>query len=111
MGVKTGDREVFENKLLNKILLSVTAEVIMELRQNAKLLHLTWTTKFIRRLTIRMSVPTHTSIQADGSLLIKKKLDSCLQSGCYWSFFRFIFTTRSPHSCMTEQPHVKHLQL
>jgi hypothetical protein len=32
MGVKMGGREGFENKVLNRILLSVIAEVIMDMR-------------------------------------------------------------------------------
>jgi hypothetical protein len=63
----------FKITCCTEFLLSVMAEVIMEWRQNAKLLlHLTWITES-KRLTMRMSVPTDTSIEADGSLLQKKK--------------------------------------
>jgi hypothetical protein len=111
MGVKTGSSEKFENKLLTRILLSVTAEVIMALRQNAKLLYLTWTTEF-RRLTMRILVPTHTSIQADGSLLEKKEsLIHAFRVAATGVSFTSSSPQGVPHSCMTEQPHVKHLQL
>jgi hypothetical protein len=43
-----------------------------------------WATE-IRRLKMRTSVPTDTSIQAD-ALLLQKNLNLSLQSNCYWGF-------------------------
>jgi hypothetical protein len=75
MGVKTGTR-VVENRLLNRILLN-----------------LTWTTE-IRRLKMRTSVPTDTSIQIYGLLMQKKNsIYPCRATATGVFFCIYNFTT------------------